>query len=307
MEASIALKKVSKQLDNRYILSNLSFGIEKGSNFVVLGRNGEGKSTFLNLLAGIYTPTNGKIYIEGQEFNGGRELIKRIGFMGDIPLYEDQLTVFENLERRAQFLEMTLTQFKTNSKDLSKQFDLTPFFETKVSQCSMGIRKRLGIVLSLLHSPEIIIWDEPLAYLDFNTRRVLLEYLRMVKGEKTVVIATNEFTELHTVADRWIVLHNQGIRFDGDLEKMTTQVDLPFTGQVELKKEHPQIISQLNELRDIDQVYETGNSIEFQCKGLHEFYNILKTIDNDAILRVSCNSIDLEELLNQLLSDEGLV
>ncbi len=307
MEASIALKKVSKQLENRYILSNLSFGIETGSNFVVLGRNGQGKSTFLNLLAGIYTPTSGKIYINGQEFNGDRALIKNIGYMGDIPLYDDYLSVLENLKRRSQYLEMPLSEFDKNLKELGDKFYLSTYFDTPVKQCSTGIKKRLSIVLSLLHSPEIIIWDEPLANLDFNLRNTLLEYLRNIKGKKTVVIATNEFTELHTVADRWIVLHNQGIRFDGDLEKMTTQVDLPFIGQVELKKEHPEIISQLEDLQEIDKIYETGNTIEFQCRGLREFYNILQTIDNEIILRISCNSIDLEELLNQLLSDEGLV
>ena len=306
MEASIALKNVSKHFKNRYVLSNLNFGVEKGSIFTVLGRNSEGKSTFLKLLSGIYTPSSGKLYINGEEFLENRgKILKDIGYLGDTPIHSKSLTLLQNLKHRAEILGMTDTLFKKNLEPLIEKFRLKDFLDKKASICSTGILKRLEIVLSLLHNPSILIWDEPLAYLDFNLRQVLLKYLLEVKGEKTVVIATNEFTELHTIADRWIVLHNRNIRFDGDLEKMTTQTDLPFIGQLEVGKEASDIINNLHNNELVLNLQEDGNSIEFQCKSLNEFHSIVKEFNPEDILRISCNSIDLEELLNQLLSDEG--
>ncbi len=306
MEASIALKNVSKHFNNRYVLSNLNFGIEKGSTFTILGKNGEGKSTFLKILAGIYKPNSGELYINGKEFFKNRDSItSEIGYLGDIPIHDKNLTVLQNLQVRADYIGMAIDIFEKNSKPLIDRFQLKNYLDKKIETCSTGIKKRLEIVLSLLNDPSILLWDEPLAGLDFNLRKILIKYLLEIKGTKTVVIATNEFTELHTVANRWIVLHNRNIRFDGDLEKMTTQADLPFLGLLEIKKEYSDIINILNENPKISNLSNSGNSIHFQCKNLSEFHQIVETIDHEAILRIACNSIDLEELLNQLLSDEG--
>ncbi len=304
MEASIALKKVSKHFKNRYVLSNLNLGIETGSTFVILGRNGEGKSTFLKLLSGHLTPSQGKIYINGHIFSENRHMIKTIGFMGDNPGYNDSLTLSENLKQRADLLNMPDKLFIKRKNFLAEKFNIQKFLAEKTCICSSGIKKRLALSLSLLNDPDILIWDEPLAHLDFNLRKILLDYLLEIKGQKTVVIATNEFTELHTVADRWLVLHNKGIRFDGDLEKMTTQIDLPFTGEIETAEE--QDISHLKIHPDVKAISEQGNSIIFQCNGFTAFTQIINSTDPENLLRISCNSIDLEELLNQLLSDEGL-
>lgn len=307
MEASIALKNVSKHLKNRYILSNLNFGIEKGSTFVVLGRNGEGKSTFLKLLAGLYQPSNGKIYIDGKNFSENQELIYNIGYLGEIPIFDEHKTVLENLKNRAGFLGMTENKFKKNFQSLASRLLMDSHFDEIVANCSTGIKKRLSIMLSLLHNPSILIWDEPLANLDFNLRKIIIDYLLELKGQKTVVIATNEFTELHTLADRWIVLHNKGVRFDGDLEKMMTQNDLPFLGQIELKTDYKTVFNDISGNPLVIKIWKAGNSINFHCKNLTDFYAILENIDQDNLLRITCNSLELEELLNQLLSDEGLV
>lgn len=306
MEASIALKNVSKHFKNRYVLSNLNFGVEKGSIFTVLGRNSEGKSTFLKLLAGIYTPSSGKLYINGEEFLKNRQkILKDIGYLGDVPIHDKNLTLLQNMKQRAEILGMTNTVYNKYSEPLIARFRLKEFLDQKAKICSKGILKRLEIVLSLLHNPSILIWDEPLANLDFNLRQVLLKYLLEKRGETTVVIATNEFTELHTVADRWIVLHNRNIRFDGDLEKMTTQIEIPFIGQLEIRKEATDVIELLSNNPQVNNLSQTGNSINFQCKNLKDFHAIVMQINSEDILRISCNSIDLEELLNQLLSDEG--
>lgn len=307
MEASITLKNISKHFKNRYILSNLNFGIEKGSTFVVLGRNGEGKSTFLKMLSGINKPDSGKLYINGQDFSENRDLVKDIGFLGEIPLYRNDVTVLENLKKRSEYLGMTNTLFEKRYKPLASKFILSDYLNEKVEICSNGIKKRLAIVLSLLNDPDILLWDEPLAHLDFNLRQILLNYLLEVKGNKTVVIATNEFTELHTIADRWIVLHGRGVRFDGDLEKMTTQINLPFLGQLEIRKDFEAELEKLSGHTKVEKLTEIGNSINIQCSSLSDFHEIISSLANEAILRISCNSIDLEELLNQLLSDEGLV
>ncbi|MBN2280838.1 MAG: ABC transporter ATP-binding protein [Candidatus Marinimicrobia bacterium] len=306
MEASITLKNVSKHFKNRYILSNLNFGIEKGSTFVVLGKNSEGKSTFLKLLAGINKPDNGKIYINGMDFSENRKLVSTLGFLGDLPLYQNNLTVGDNLQKRAQILGIAPKVYEKNKKNLAERFHLFDFLTQKVEECSQGIKKRLSIVLSLINDPAILIWDEPLAHLDFNLRQIVLSYLLEVKGEKTVVVATNEFTELHTIADRWIVLHNRGVRFDGDLEKMTTQINMPFLGQLELKKDKIDEIEKLKHHPGISKFELIGNSLNLQCKNLSEFHEIISSVSTESIIRVSCNSLDLEKLLNQLLSDEGL-
>ncbi len=306
MEASIALKNVSKHFKKKYVLSNLTFGIEKGSTFAIIGRNGAGKSTFLRILSTLLKADEGILYINGNDMSKSlKDVNKVIGYLPDHDIHDPWLTGLENLKIRANYLGISESEFDSITKPLIEEFEMEDSINNYPVTYSRGIKRRLDIIQTLMGDSEIIILDEPLLGLDYSIRTVLCKYLLRQKGKKTVVIASNEFTEIQTMADRWIVLHDGGIRFDGTLEKMLTHVKMPFIGNLEIKKDGEELDNILANAKNIKEVRDFGNFVQIVTNDFEDFYKITRKIKEENITSISGNSSNIEEFLNLLLSDEG--
>lgn len=306
MEASITLKNVSKHFKKKYVLSNITIGIEKGSAFAIIGRDGAGKSTLLRIISTLLNPDKGTVYINDKDIsNQPSETKKVIGYLPDHDMHDSWLTGWENLKLRARLLDIRENEFESRLNPLIREFDMESEIYNYPVTYSRGIKRRLDLIQVLMGEPEVLILDEPMLGMDYHARIVLLKYLLKEKGKKTIVIASNEFTEIQTIADRWIVLHNGKIKFDGTMEKMLSQVEIPFIGNIELKSGRYDVLKTLRNSENIREVREFGKTIQISTDGLKEFCHVLEKIGVDSIVGFSGHSISVEEFLDQLTSDEG--
>jgi ABC-2 type transport system ATP-binding protein len=307
VEASITLKNVSKHFKKRYVLSNLSIGIEKGSTFAIIGRNGAGKSTLLRIISSILEPDNGMVYINGQEIIQNAAKIKRvIGYLPDEEMHDSWLTGRENLLKRAKYLGLRSEDFGSQVEPLIKLFELEDELDNYPVTYSRGIKRRLDIVQVLMGNPEIIILDEPTIGLDYHIRSVLFRYILEHRGKNTIIFSSNEFSEIQMIADRWIVLDCGRIRFDGTLENMVEQVELPFYGSIEFRHGGYQLIKTLQHVKEIKELHDLGKTIKIVTEKMNDFLTVLQKVNLDEIISISGSSIHVEEFLKQLNSDEGL-
>ena len=306
MEASITLKNVSKHFKKRYVLSNLNIGIEKGSTFAIIGRNGAGKSTLLRIISSIMEPDNGMVYINGQEIIQNAAKVKQvIGYLPDEDMHDPWLTGRENLEKRAKYLGLRHADFSRQVEPLVKLFELEDELDNYPVTYSRGIKRRLDIVQVLMGNPEIVILDEPTMGLDYHIRAVLIRYILEHKGKNTFIFSSNEFTDIQTIADRWIVLDRGRIRFDGTLENMIEQIELPFYGNIEFRHGGYQLIKTLQHVKEIKELRDLGKTIQIVTENMKDFLTILQKVNLDEIISISGSSIHVEEFLKQLNSDEG--
>ena len=308
MEASITLKNVSKKYNNRYVLSNLTLGVEKGSAFAIVGRNGAGKSVLMRILSTLMKPDGGTIFIKGQEVIGsGDEQRQSIGYLPDHDLHDPWITGRENLALRGHHLGLSESATAELVNGLARDFGMETILDECPVEYSRGSKRCLDIMMILLSDPEIILLDEPSLGLDYYLRAVFFKKLALLKGQKTIVMASNHFSEIQTLADRWVVLHEGIIRFDGTLEKIVTQIGMPFIGNIEFKAGGYQLIKSLQHSKGVREIRDLGKTIQIVTDDIEEFTRVLKKIDNEHIVGISGNSINMEEFLNQLISDEGLL
>ncbi len=170
---------------------------------------------------------------------------------------------------------------------------------------SRGIKRRLDIVQVLMGNPEIVILDEPTMGLDYHIRAVLIRYILEHKGKNTFIFSSNEFSDIQTIADRWIVLDRGRIRFDGTLENMIEQIELPFYGNIEFRHGGYQLIKTLQHVKEIKELHDLGKTIQIVTENMKDFLTILQKVNLDEIISISGSSIHVEEFLKQLNSDEG--
>jgi len=306
MEASVTLKNVSKHFKKKYVLSNITLGIEKGSVFAIVGRDGAGKSTLLRIISILLNPDKGTIYINDKDISSQRSEIKKtIGYLPDHDIHDLWLTGWENLKLRARLLNIQDGEFEDRLNPLIKEFEMESELKNYPVTYSRGIKRRLDLIQVLMGDPEVLILDEPILGMDYHARIILLRYLLKEKGKKTIIIASNEFTEIQTIADRWIVLHNGKIKFDGTIEKMLSHVKIPFTGNIEVKSGKYDVIQTLRNNKNIKEIRDFGRTIQITTDGLKEFCHILENVDADSIIGFSGHSVQIEEFLDQLISDEG--
>ena len=167
---------------NAHIFNFPNITLGKEENLLVLGKSGVGKTTLLHLLAGLLKPNDGKVLINEVDLNSlkSNELDKfrgnHIGFVFQKKHAIQSLNVFENIQARLFFSKKTIKHQEIDL--LLKQLDLLDFKKNKINTLSEGQLHRLGIALSVIHNPDVILADEPTSSLDDENCKTVIELLK---------------------------------------------------------------------------------------------------------------------------------
>ena len=194
-------------------VDHLSFSVQKGEIFGLLGPNGAGKTTTLRMLATLIHPDSGTASVCGHDIVKEPDLVrKNIGFLtGELKL-EDYFTPNYLFDFFSELHGVPADVRDARKKALFERFGIGNFAEVKVANLSTGMKQKASIVISLVHDPEIVIFDEPTNGLDVLTARVVTDFLAELKNEgKTVIVSTHIFSLIERLCDR------VGIVIDGKM------------------------------------------------------------------------------------------
>ena len=217
MAATILTEHLRKVYGNKIAVGDLTTDFYAGQVVALLGENGAGKSTMLNMIAGFLTPTGGKITIMGEDLAlNAEECKKNIGFLPEgSPLYEDM-----NVESFLSYMAELKQTSKSQVKEVIKIANLEDVTDCKIEELSKGYRRRVGFAVSQLGNPQILLLDEPTDGLDPNQKAHLLGLIKDMGKEKTIVVSTHLLDEAQTIADRIMIMHKGIIKMDGDLDSI---------------------------------------------------------------------------------------
>ena len=185
-------------------VDGLSFVAHKGEIFGLLGPNGAGKTTTLRMLATLLRPDSGDATIDGSSVVAQPEEVRRkIAFLTSELKLEDFFTpnyLFDFFSRLHGVDEVTMRGRKAQ---MFQRFGIDKFAEVKVANLSTGMKQKLSLVISLVHDPEIIIFDEPTNGLDVLTARTVTDYLQELRAAgKTIILSTHIFSLVERLCDR---------------------------------------------------------------------------------------------------------
>jgi ABC-2 type transport system ATP-binding protein len=194
MENDIAIKtlNLTKTFEDNVAVDNLNLEIRRGELFGLVGPDGAGKTTIMRLLSAILRPTSGDAWIAGHSILGEEELIKeKIGYMSQrFGLYED-LTVMENIDFYADLYGVPLRERPSRYERLLGFSNLTPFKKRLTGNLSGGMKQKLGLSCALVHTPEVLLLDEPTGGVDPVSRRDFWRILYdLLKERVTIFIST---------------------------------------------------------------------------------------------------------------------
>ncbi len=217
----ITFDHVSKRYGVHQALSDISFTAEKGQIVGLLGQNGAGKTTAMNILTGCLAPSDGAVRVGGHDvLTAPREAKRLIGYLPEAaPLY-DEMTVGAYLRFVCELKEVSSGAIAAHVADVAARAGLTAELPRKIGNLSKGYRQRVGMAQALCGSPEALILDEPTAGLDPRQSSEMCALVKSLSGEHTVLLSSHILSEVQSVCDRVLILHHGKIICDSALSAL---------------------------------------------------------------------------------------
>lgn len=250
---AILLRGVVKRFGAFTALDRLSLSVERGEIFGLLGPNGSGKTTTVNIISGLSAPTAGEVRVLGYDITRDARAV-RAG-LGVIPqetaLYEE-LSAWRNMVFHAELYNVPPRERDQRIADLLQLVQLHDRRASRVSTFSGGMKRRLALARALLHDPQLMYLDEPTLGVDVQSRRALWDYILQLKARgKTILLTTNYLEEANALCDRLAILdHGKLLALD-----TPSRLRLAYGATIlEVESDPPPTTDLLQQLRDLDGV-----------------------------------------------------
>jgi ribosome-dependent ATPase len=188
-EVVIAARELTRRFGDFTAVDRVSFSIERGEIFGFVGSNGCGKTTTMKMLTGLLEPTDGEALLFGQQLDAaGLAARRRVGYMSQSFSLYTELTVRQNLDLHARLFHLPPAQARGRIDQLIEGFGLSPYIDRRAADLPLGIRQRLSLAVAIIHSPEILILDEPTSGVDPLARNQFWELLTDLSRNQSVTI-----------------------------------------------------------------------------------------------------------------------
>jgi len=201
---------------------DVSFQCHAGRIFALLGPNGSGKTTLLRMISTLMSPDAGELKVAGFDCSKeSEEVRKRIGFLTGSAGLHEKLSGRETLEFFGALHGLSGEKLQQRINEMEQEFKLTDFIDRATGKLSMGQKQRIMIARTLIHDPEVVIFDEATTGLDVLAAKGLMDIIRTCKEQgKTVLFSTHIMGEVALLADDVTVLHKGRQIFSGTLEEL---------------------------------------------------------------------------------------
>lgn len=217
-----------QQCRTNIALNGLSFEVNKGEIYALLGTNGAGKTTTLRILSTLLKPDDGKCYIDGVNVSEEPDKIRsKIGLLTSELKLDGFFTPNYLYDFFSDLYGVKSELRIVRKKELFNTLGIDKFAEVKVSNLSTGMKQRVAIAISLVHDPDIIIYDEPTNGLDIVSSKMVIDYLKELKTNgKTIIISTHIFEVVEKVADRVGIVINGKLEYEDSISRIKKEKSL---------------------------------------------------------------------------------
>lgn len=290
----VSFNNVTKEFKNKAVLKGVSFNIEAGDIYGLIGENGAGKTTLLKLIVNLLKPTSGNIQVLGKEIKkDSYDYLRNIGALIDDPVFYKKLTLYENFKVHCEYLGF---YDEEKLESVLKRVGLHNKKSKKIKELSFGEKQRLAIAYALITEPELLILDEPTNGLDpiaiVELREILLKLNR--EFNTTIIISSHAINELETLVNKVMFLKNGEIVENGLLEEIKEKCSVYIEIEVEDSSKALAILEKELNIRNM-KLINKGTIRVYEA--LEERKNILSTlVKNDVeVLSFNMVQISLEE------------
>lgn len=219
----LKVQNLTKKFKKTVAVDNISFEVKPGEIVGLLGENGAGKTTTLRMIATMLKPTSGNVTIDDYNIKDHPNKIReKIGilFGGDVALY-DRLSGKENMLYFAKLNGMSDQDAINAVKKITADLKMNEYIDRPVGKYSRGMKQKVSLARSIIHHPEIMLFDEPSTGLDVLSSKLIHDFILKCKAEnKAIVFSSHNMYETEKLCDRIVIIHQGKIVASGTIEQL---------------------------------------------------------------------------------------
>ncbi|ANC08670.1 MULTISPECIES: ABC transporter ATP-binding protein [Bacillus] len=199
----LEIKNVTKSFKGKIAVNNFSMELQAGECVGLIGPNGAGKSTLIKVISDITNPTAGEVLLNGIKIS---KMKSEIGYLPQYPNFFHWMTARETLTFMGQLSGLKKEELSKSIPKMLEKVGLKEEENAKVSTFSGGMKQRLGIAQALLHKPSLIVMDEPVSALDPIGRREVLNLIKEIKKDTTILLSTHILSDAEEICERFVII-----------------------------------------------------------------------------------------------------
>ena len=255
-ESIVKVEHLSHRYSVQWAIRDINFEITKNGIYGLLGSNGAGKSTTMNIMCGVLKQTEGDVYIKGISISKNPVEAKRhIGFLPQVPPLHLDLTVEEYLEYCAELRHIPDREVKKAVQEVMVRCGISHFAKRVIHNLSGGYQQRVGIAQAIIHNPAFVVLDEPTNGLDPNQIVEIRHLIKEIAEERTVILSTHILSEVQATCDYIRMIEEGQVVFAGTVEEFDNYI-VPNTIFVSLASAPP--VDELKMLSGVEDAVSMG-------------------------------------------------
>lgn len=224
-QAIVRVEKLSHRYSVQWAVRDIDFEINKSGIYGLLGSNGAGKSTIMNIMCGVLKQSEGNVFIRGIDIgNNPVEAKKHIGFLPQVPPLHPDLTVTEYLTYCANLHYIPQMEIKKAIEKVMGQCSISHFKSRLIRNLSGGYQQRVGIAQAIIHNPDFVVLDEPTNGLDPNQILDVRKLIKEIAEERTIILSTHILSEVQASCDSIRMIEQGRLVFAGTVDEFDNYI-----------------------------------------------------------------------------------
>lgn len=263
-EPIVRVENLSHRYSVQWAVKNVDFEIVDCGIYGLLGSNGAGKSTIMNIICGVLKQTNGNVFINGIDMRSNSiEAKKHIGFLPQKPPLHPDLTVEEYLIHCANLRMIPDKEIKNALDSVLAKCAITHFRKRLIKNLSGGYQQRVGIAQAIIHNPNLVVLDEPTNGLDPNQTVEIRHLIKEIARERTVLLSTHILSEVQATCDYIRMVEEGKVVFAGTVDEFDNYIE-PNTVFVSLLESPPvEELKVIPGVLDVEELEDTKYRVKF--------------------------------------------
>ena len=218
----LEIKNLTKQFEKVLAVNDISFNVEKGKIFGIVGRNGAGKSTTFRMILNLIEPTKGSIKYNGKKIN-----LDKVGYLPEEGSLIPTFTVLELCEYYGSLKLMTPEKIRERLIEWLEIFNITEYLNKKIKDLSKGNKQKIQFIVSILHDPEILILDEPFSGLDpISVQELKNAILKLREENKIIIFSSHIMQNVEDLCESIMIINKGDALLQGNLKEIIENYEI---------------------------------------------------------------------------------
>ena len=290
MEIFLDVNNVTKRFENHVALNNVSLSVRKGRVFGLLGPNGAGKTTLIRILNRITAPDSGQVIFDGRPMEP--DDVMRIGYLPEERGLYRKMKVGEQAVYLARLKGLSKEEAVTRLRAWFDKFGIMPWWNRKLEELSKGMAQKVQFIITVLHNPDLLIFDEPFSGFDpVNAEQLKQEILQLKEQGHTIIFSTHNMASVEEICDDIALINHSEVVLQGEMRQIK---DRFRTGLYELKT--PQTLTEKEQTSFSVVAHDTRLGME------HYLLQAKEGVTGNELVKQLCGQVEIHSFAEQMPS-----